>query len=194
MCPIAPCHSSPASSSLTTWPKTWDERTKRMYSLNLRSSAWASRETVHLSAMVGTQKNARHWQGQAGTRNPSVETGWRETRVMAVMSGGLIRLAVGPAQIGPIDIWAQVFTADGAIGCTLNSRAALSRDRAGAGNPLAYCRRRHTDGARKCRLASSNRARDENRFLFHLPIIRRRLTLCNRNCLIRYPHGKLGDA
>lgn len=109
MCPIAPCHSSPASSSLTAWPKTWDERTKRMYSLNLRSSAWARREScnsrlsgrrsfsssVHLSAMVGAQKNARHWQGQAGTRNPSVETGWRETRVMAVMSGGRFLFLIG---------------------------------------------------------------------------------------------------
>lgn len=29
-----------------------------------------------------------------GRENPAVETGWRETRVMAVMSGGLIRCLV----------------------------------------------------------------------------------------------------
>jgi len=85
MCPIAPCQSSGVSSSLTTWPKTWEERTKRMYSLNLRSSACARREScnkrlsgkrsfsssVHLSAINHPEKNPARARGPAGSEKPA---------------------------------------------------------------------------------------------------------------------------
>lgn len=45
----------------------------------------------------------------------------------ARMSGGLLGLAVGSAEVGPIDIGAQVFAADGAIGCFLDRWAMLGR-------------------------------------------------------------------
>lgn len=110
------------------------------------------------------------------------------------ISGGLFRLAVGAAQIGPVDVGTQVFTADGARCGALDFRTALSGHWPSAGNPLAYGRRRDTYGTRKRGLAASNRTSYENRFFFHVPIIRRRLTICNRNCLMSFKRGKLGIA
>lgn len=114
--------------------------------------------------------------------------------IEAGISGRIFRLAIGATQVSPIDIRSQVFAADGA-GCrALDLRTAFSGHWPGAGNPLADCRRRDADGTRKRGLAASNRTSYENRFFFHVPIIRRRLTICNRNCLMSFKRGKLGDA
>ena len=117
---IAPCHSSPASSSLTAWPKTWLERTKRMYSDNLRSSACARRDncssrfsgrrsfssSVHLSAMIHTQKKPARARSPAGIKSPAVDTGRRETRLReASMSGRLFRLEIIEQTLDGMDRW-----------------------------------------------------------------------------------------
>lgn len=49
----------------------------------------------------------------------------RETDNVARISGGLLGLAVGGAEVGPIDIGAEVFAADGAIRCFLDRWAML---------------------------------------------------------------------
>ena len=63
--------------------------------------------------------------------------GWSSGREkVGSMSGGLFDWAVCATQVSPIDIGAQVFAADGACGCALNFRAALSRNRSVKTQPL----------------------------------------------------------
>ncbi len=181
----------------------------RQYSESERSSAFASFESaryksccsrsgncsVHLSFMIDAQKDRHGHQARPGCEVPAADAGRREKRMIeAGISGRIFRLAIGATQVSPIDIRSQVFAADGA-GCrALDLRTAFSGHWPGAGNPLADCRRRDADGTRKRGLAASNRTSYENRFFFHVPIIRRRLTICNRNCLMSFKRGKLGDA
>lgn len=62
------------------------------------------------------------------------------------------------------------------------------------GNPLINRDRGYLEDAGQLCLAAYNIARDLNWFLVHADIVRRRLTLVNRNCLTHRPTGSLGDA
>ena len=61
-------------------------------------------------------------EGMAKRFDPEGETGDESNRRerVARMSGGRFGLAIGAAQVGPIDVGAQVFAADGTIRFALN--------------------------------------------------------------------------
>jgi hypothetical protein len=78
------------------------------------------------------------------------------------MSGGRFGLAIGAAQDCPIDIGAQVFAANGAIGDALNIRTAISRNWPMTTKPLTRKRRMHTQGFSQ----GSATAKNGNRLLY----------------------------
>lgn len=94
----------------------------------------------------------------------------------------------------PPIIRAKVTAGDFAIGGALNSWATLNRNWPSSGNPLidGYGRQSYIEG-QFC-LAAAYVARPLDSSFFHAPIIRRRLSFVNRNCLTELAHGKLGDA
>jgi hypothetical protein len=57
-------------------------------------------------------------------------------------SADFSHVAIGGAQISPVDVRPQLFATNSATSCALNLNAALSGDRAGADLPLAQQRRR----------------------------------------------------
>lgn len=81
--------------------------------------------------------------------------GWRQR-------GGFLRRAIGAAQDCPINIGAQVFAANGAIGDALNIRTAISRNWPMTTKPLTRKRRMHTQGFSQ----GSATAKNGNRLLY----------------------------
>ncbi len=67
--------------------------------------------------------------------------------------GADFQIAIGGAQVGPIDIGAKVFAADGASGHALDGNAAVKRN--AAINPLTDGARRHAERFRQRDLASN---------------------------------------
>lgn len=65
---------------------------------------------------------------------------------------GRLDVAIGGAQVGPIDLGAHFFAANGAIGQALDARAVLYRHAGGL--PLAHGARRDADHAGENSLAS----------------------------------------
>jgi|ADurb_H2B_02_Slu_FD_contig_101_310834_length_5169_multi_3_in_0_out_0_6 hypothetical protein len=103
-------------------------------------------------------------EGMAKRFDPEGETGDESNRRenAARMSGGRFGLAIGAAQDCPIDIGAQVFAANGAIGDALNIRTAISRNWPMTTKPLTRKRRMHTQGFSQ----GSATAKNGNRLLY----------------------------
>lgn len=91
----------------------------------------------------------------------------RENVDWARMSGRLLGLAVGGAQVGPIDIGAQVFAADGAVGCLLNRWAALCGNWSLLFYPLIHGRRSNADQSGQSRLTTDDFTGCLNGKVFH---------------------------
>lgn len=131
---------------------------------------------------------------------PSHTSRERRFSMKRFMSGSLLSFRrwefvcdeLGP-NLPPV-IGAKVAAGDFAIGSALNSWAALNRNWPSSGNPLidGYGRQSNIEG-QFC-LAAAYVARPLDSSFFHAPIIRRRLSFVNRNCLTKLAHGKLGDA
>ena len=94
--------------------------------------------SIRFSVMAMAQNKKARAEAPAKALDPEETTGgWSSGREkVGSMSGGLFDWAVCATQVSPIDIGAQVFAADGACGCALNFRAALSRNRSVKTQPL----------------------------------------------------------
>ena len=86
---------------------------------------------------------------------------------LSVASGSLFQIARAVAEVGPIDIGAQVFAADGAVGCLLDSRAALCRNRPLLLYPLIHGRRSNADQSGQSRLTTDDFTGCLNGKVFH---------------------------
>lgn len=99
-----------------------------------------------------------------------------------------------PAQIGPIDVRAQLFAGDGAAGGAFDGRAALGRYWPDPRYPLMHRCGRYGQQSRQGRLAAQHPAGSTNGIRIHGTIIRPRLMFVNRNCLLAIRCGLLGNA
>lgn len=97
---------------------------------------------------------ARHSARRTWLDDISVSIRRRSARTLsiAVISGNLLDSFGGGAQIGPVDIRAKVFAADGARGGFFNGRAVLGGN--AAANPVADHLRRNFQGKRERNLSA----------------------------------------
>lgn len=93
-----------------------------------------------ISGMAAAQNKKTMPEGMAKRFDPDGETGDESNRreMAARISSGLFGLAIGAAQVGPIDIRAQVFAAHCALCDALNFRAALGWNGPVTTKPLAW--------------------------------------------------------
>lgn len=111
------------------------------------------------------------------------------------ISGSLFSLGARSAQVCPVNVRSQLFTANGSARCALDCWAALRRDAALSGHPLMDGGRLHSKKARQGGEPAAQFARPCNRgFGIHTIMVRRRLIAVNRNCLTSILRGLLGDA
>lgn len=82
-------------------------------------------------------------------------------------SQAVLGLAVGGAEVGPIDIGAQVFAADGAVGGLLNRWAALCGNGSLLFYPLIHGRRSNADQSGQSRLTTDDFTGCLNGKVFH---------------------------